>query len=390
MRFLRALTRVVPLLALVGQGAGAASRFPKAEERPRVDRSAISEALTAAAEDDGFSSPASYAHFLQARRLHLAGAHRGAVDELRLALATDDGNPHLLTRLGEEYARLGELRRAERELRRVVDRHPAYYAGRLMLGRVLMEAGKSARARLHLRRAIRLRPQEPEAYLVLAQLYLERRQPGLAVKVVEQLAKALPGEDSGYRRLGLALADRGDDTRAERLLKRAVERNPGDVEVWLTLARLQEKAGRLAEAEESLAQALEREPDNQEVLLDAGQLALRLGSSVRARAYFDRLLSLSEAPELAVRVAFAFLSARDIDSAARVLEAARKEREHSPRLSFYVGLVYERQRRFQEAAAAYEEVPVSSELFPDARTRRALCLSQAGEHVGALALLRQG
>jgi tetratricopeptide (TPR) repeat protein len=347
------------------------------------------EAISAAARDEGIASSASYAHYLQAKLLSLAGDHRGAADELRLALATDDNNPLLLTQLGEEYARLGDLARAERELRRVVERHPKYYAGRLMLGRVLMEAGKPARARLHLRRAIQLEPREPEAYLVLAQLHLEARAPGQAVKVVEALAAALPGEASGYRRLGLALAERGDASRATHLLARAVERDPGDVEALTTLAQLHEKAGRLSEAEELLARALERDPDNQAVLVSAGRLALRLGSAVRARAYFDRLLSLSEEPELAVRVAFAFLAVHDSASASEVLDSARKGRGLSARVSFYAGLVHERMRHFAEAAAAYAEVPVTAELFPDARLRRAICLSQAGDSAAALSLLRE-
>jgi tetratricopeptide (TPR) repeat protein len=258
-----------------------------------------------------------------------------------------------------------------------------------MLGRVLMQAGKSARARPHLRRAIQLKPREPEAYLVLAQLFLESRANEQAVKVVEDLAVALPGESSGYRRLGLALAERGDASRAEQMLARAIERDPGDVESLTTLAQLHEKAGRLSAAEDALARALERDPDNQAVLVSAGRIALRLGSAVRARAYFDRLLSISQDSELVVRVAFSFLSVRDSASAAEVLDAARKGRDVSPRISFYAGLVHERLRHFDVAATAYAEVPVSSELFADARARRANCLSQEGDHKTALALLRE-
>ncbi|MBN1207395.1 MAG: tetratricopeptide repeat protein [Myxococcaceae bacterium] len=344
------------------------------------------EAIDAGDEREDFSSPASYAHFLLARRLHHTGDHRGAVDELRLALATDEGNPFLLTQLGEEYARLGDLAKAEHELRRAVERSPRYYPAHVMLGRVLLEARRYPRAKLHLRRAVMLRPREPEAYLILAQLHLELRQADEAVKVVEELAAALPGEASGYSRLGLALAERGDKARAERLLSRAVERDPGDVEAWVALARLYEASERSAEAEEALARALERDPDNREVLLSAGRLALKLGSATRARAYFDRLLSLTDDPELTVRVAFAFLASRETSAAAEVLDMARRGRSVEPRISYYAGLVHERRRHFAAAAAAYAEVPESSELFDEVRARRAQCLSRAGQHAQALAL----
>lgn len=372
------------LLALV---AGSASAAPP--RRPRVDREAMREAMDAAATDEGrFSSSASYANYLQARLLHHAGDHRGAVDALRLALATDDGHPLLLTQLGEEYARLGSLDKAERELRRAVERSPAYYPAHVLLGRVLLESGRYTRARLHLRRAVALKPREPEAYLVLAQLHLQAGAPDEAVKVVDALALALPGEASGYRRLGLALAERGDAARAERLLVEASRRDPGDVEVLAALAKLYEGSGRPAEAEEALASALRRDPDSQEVLLAAGRAALKTGSVVRARAYFDRLLSLSTEPEMAVRVAFSYLAAREPAAAAEVLDSARRAGEEEPRLAYYAGLVHERMRRFPEAAAAFAGVPSGHEVFPDARVRRARCLSLSGEHPRALALLR--
>lgn len=364
-------------------GLSAAAAPPR---RPKVDREAMREAITAGGEREDFSSPASYAHFLLARRYHHTGDHRAAVDELRLALATDEGNPYLLTQLGEEYARLGELTKAESELRRAVELSPEYYPAHVLLGRVLLEAGKHARAKMHLRRAVMLKPRETEAYLVLAQLHMELRQPDEAVKVVEELSAALPGETSGYRRLGLVLAERGDKSRAQKLLERAIERDPGDVEVALVLARLYEGAGRSTEAEEVLARALERDPDNREVLLSAGRIALKLGSATRARAYFDRLLSLADDPELTVRVAFAFLASRETAAAAEVLDMARKGRPADPRISYYAGLVHERRRHYTEAAAAYAEVPESSELFDEVRARRAGCLSRAGQHAQALVL----
>ncbi|MFY2557717.1 tetratricopeptide repeat protein [Corallococcus terminator] len=380
------LLAVVLLAALWGPGALAAAPPSK---RPRVDREAMREAMDAAALDEGaFSSSASYSQYLRSRLLHHAGDHRGAVDALRLALATDDGHPLLLTRLAEEYARLGDLDKAERELRRAVERSSAYYPAHVLLGRVLLESGRFTRARLHLRRAIALKPREPEAYLVLAQLYLESGASGEAVKVVESLARALPGEASGYRRLGLALAERGDTHRAERLLTEAASRDPGDVEVLGTLAKLYEETGRPARSEETLARALEHEPDSQEVLLAAGRSALKAGSVVRARAYFDRLLSLSGEPETAVRVAFSYLAERESTAAVEVLESARAASGDEPRLAYYAGLVHERMRRFADAAEAFAGVPEGSDIFADARVRRARCLSLAGQHPRALTLLR--
>jgi tetratricopeptide (TPR) repeat protein len=331
-----------------------------------------------------FPSAASYAHFLRARLQHHEANHRGALDELRLALASDDGNPYLLTQMGEQYARLSELERAEAQLKRVIDKSPDYAPAQLLMGRVLYEAQKTTRARAHLSRAIKLRPADPDAYLVLTQLWLDQGKIDEAIKVVEDLGGALPGEPIGFRRLGLALAERGDAVRAERLLSRAVERDPGDVEAWTTLARIHESAGRPEKALEAWSRAVERDPENRDVLLSAGRLALRLDKPGEARAYFDLLLSLGRDPESVVKVAFSYLAVHRLSDAATVLDTSRKQLEE-PRLHFYAGLVHERVRNWAKAVEAYDAVRADAgEVVFEARLHKAMCQSALGQHKAAL------
>lgn len=351
--------------------------------RPAVDLQAMREAMGTPQDQGVYPSAASYAHFLKARLAHHDGAHRVALDELRLALASDDSNPFLMTELAEEYARLSELDRAEQQLKRVVERYPEYAPAQLLMGRVLYEANKTTRARAHLARAIKLKPSDPDAYLVLTQVWLDQGRVDDAVRVVENLGAAVPGEPIGYRRLGLALAERGD-ARAEKLLGRAVERDPGDTESWVALSRVHEAAGRTTKALEALERALVQEPDNQDVLLAAGRLALRLEKPAEARAWFEQLLSLGSDPELAVKVAFSYLSMRQLENAAEVLDKARLQ-GREPRLHFYAGLVHERRRAWQKALDAFEALPSEvGDLYFEGRLHRAMCLSALGQHKAAL------
>jgi tetratricopeptide (TPR) repeat protein len=332
-----------------------------------------------------FPTAAAYAHFLEARLASLGGDQDRSIDELRLALASDDGSASLMCALAEAHARLGDLERAEAQLKRVVDLYPALADGHLRMARVLLEARKLTRARAHLDRAIRLQPQDPEAYLVLTQLLLEQGRVGEAVKVVDRLGVALPGEPVGYRRLGLLLAERGDWKDAEGLLARAADRDPGDLEVWVALARGHEAAGRHGRALEAWERAVQHEPENPELLLAAGRAALRVGRPVDARAFFDQLLALGGESELTVKVAFSYLAANQLDLAAAVLErssAAGRE----PRLAFYAGLVEERRGHFADAVRALERVPRDAgELYFDAQLHRAASLSAGGRHQAALA-----
>jgi tetratricopeptide (TPR) repeat protein len=360
-------------------------------KRPHVDYQAMHEAMSPSQEPtEHFSSAASYAHYLKARLLHHDGDHKGALDELRLALASDDQNPFLMTELAEEHARLGELDRAEAQLHKVLDKYPNHAAAQLLMGRVLFEGQKIVRARAALKNAIRLKPRDPDAYLVLTQLWLDQGKPDDAIKVVDELSAALPGEPIGYKRLGMALAERNDNARAEKLLTKAVERDPGDAEAWIALGQIYETTGRLQKGEDAYGRALERDPENREVLLAAGRLALRQDAPQRARAYFEQLLSFSKDPELAVKVAFSYLAMRQMGAAVEVLDAARAT-GGEPRLHFYAGLVHERMHSWQKAADAYGAVTAEAgDLFHEARLHRANCLSSLGKHAAAIELYKKG
>lgn len=375
-----------PLRAVLVVGSAVCSvAFAGPPRRPQVDLQAMREAMASAEPSrPEYPSAASYAHFMQARLKHHDGEHRGAMDELRLALASDDENPYLMTQLAEQFARVLELDRAEAQLKRVIEKNPDYPPAHLLMGRVLFEAQKTTRAKGFLHRAIRLRPQQPDAYLVLTQLWLDQGRVDDAVKVVEEMGAAIPGDPVGYHRLGLALAERSDATRAEPLLVKAVERDPGDTEAWIALARIHENAQRPDKALEAYDRALEREPDHREVLLSAGRLALRTSGVSAGRPYFDQLLSVGKDPELVVRVAFSYLATNHVDAAAEVLDDARRRLEE-PRLHFYAGLVFERLRKWGRAIDAFDAVPASlGEVSAEARLHRALCLSLLGKHAAAI------
>lgn len=339
------------------------------------------------ADSGAFASAAAYAHFLLARIAYHAGDQRQVVKELRLALSTDERNPYLQVALGEAYVRLQDWARAEAQARAVLDRHPDDYAAELLLARVLYEVRQFPKARLVLRRAQAQRPKDPDSYLLLAEMALESGQVDEAVHVVQALADAAD-EPLGLKRLGQALVEKGDPGRAEGLLVRAAHLDPGEVETWVSLAGVQEALGKPAVAEESLARALEVDPDNRNALVDAGRLALRAGAPGRARAYLDRALGLSEDPDLTLRVAFTWLSAQHAAEACQVLDEARRSGVADPRLSFYAGLLHERGARWEEAVRAYAEVAPASELFREARLRRAAALARAGRPADGVALLR--
>ncbi len=356
--------------------------------RPQVDTAAMREAIDSGRNDAPSASAASYAHFLLARMRHYEGNHRGAHDELMLALATDPQNPYLSTMAAEQLARLSEYERAEAALTRVLETHPTYHPALVLLGRVLYDEKKASRAKPFLSRAIKVNPGDIDAYLVLTQIHLDEHEFGRAVAIVEAMGEALPGEPVGFKRLGMALAERGEWPKARAMLLEASRRDAGDAEVWTALASVYEAEDEHDLAQDAYDQAIVADSDQIDVYLAAGRLALRRNEPVKAKAYFDGARGVSKEAEIAVKIAFSYLAARKLNLAAEVLDVARVENTEV-RLHFYSGLVHERLREWKKAADAFSLVPKDSgDLALEARVHQASCLSMAREHAAALAVLQ--
>jgi tetratricopeptide (TPR) repeat protein len=346
-----------------------------ADPRPRVDVSAMREAIEARSES--YSSASAYAHFLRGRLFELSGEHARSADQLRLALASDPGRPELLLALAEAQAHAGDAARAEATVRSLLDRRPEYVPALVFLGRLLFDTDRPARAREVLARVRKLAPQEQEPYLLSAELALESGRTEEAVRAVQDLADTAH-DTVGLKRLGLALIERGDPQTAIGLLDRAVALDPGDADALAAQGQALEALGKATAADAVYARALERDPDSREVLLRAGKLALRSGNDARARAYLDRLLSLGDDPETALQIALTWFSAQRIEAAVRVLEQSQKSRP-DPRLSLALGLVQAKAGHWAAAARAYGEVPEGSPGWKDAIVQRALALAHLGQ-----------
>ncbi len=193
--------------------------------RPRVDVSAMKEAMEAPSDD--YSSASAYAHFLRARLLALQGEHARSVEQLRLALASDPGRSELRARArrGPGPGR-GCPARPRPPCAGCWSARPDHVPALLFLGRLLFETDRPQRAREVLERVRRLAPREQEPYLLLAEMSLEAGHPEEAVRTVQALAE-LNRDTTGLKRLGLALLDRGEPETARGLLRAHRADRPG-------------------------------------------------------------------------------------------------------------------------------------------------------------------
>ena len=349
-------------------------------------RCARGEVTACPAGDDGFRSPSAVSHYLEARLAGLRGDHLREAEELRLALALDDGSAELRAAHAEALASAGRIDAAEAEARLAVacDGDGTSRG----VGPPVARPDPGGEAARSSRRWPSCAPPWPSR---------RRGRPGASAGDPGGLAAGgrAAGRDAatstaprrrwrrrwprigtdggGFRELGRTLLERREMARAERPLRRAIELDRGDLEGWRMLAQVDEVLRQRAEARVDWMALLRLDPENADALLGLGRLALLDDDLAAGEEWFRRhLRAAGEGPEPRLRVALEWLEARRPEEALRLAREGLTAAPGDPRLRLVAGLALQELRRWRESAAMLGEVtPGAGELWFSARATMA-------------------
>jgi tetratricopeptide (TPR) repeat protein len=369
---------IVPVVAALL--AGSPARAGAAESRAASERPA---------------SAAAIGHYVRGRMLAVSGDVRGALAELRAALALDEDAAEIRVAYGELLAAAGELSRAEMEARRSLDGRPPLatvvrariLAGRAAAeqrawGRAAGELAEAAKAEAALARAEQ-RPPRSAAWRTLALVRDAAGDDAGATRALEELAALVPAEAAdGWVDLGDAARAGGDGARAIRLYRRALALSPRDGGAWKRLALLEERAGATAEARTAWEGAVRADPDDEDALLGAGRLAAEARDLPAARAWFAQLGAVATSPEAAqVGIALAWLEAGDRKEATALLDRVAAEKPTEVPVLFALATAEERAGRTEVAISRMRAVIALDPTHADAMNFLAYVFAERGERL---------
>jgi Flp pilus assembly protein TadD len=175
----------------------------------------------------------------------------------------------------------GNLARAERIYRMIVQRSPRVAQAWYMLGAVKHLQGRLAEAVSSYQEAIRLVPDFPEASNNLG---IALHVMGKSDDAIASLRRALvlkPDYAEAHNNLGNALHERGEVREAENCYRQAVRLRPDYTEAHNNLGNTLRSQRRMAEALECYDQALRLQPDHADVHLSRALAWLELGEFER-------------------------------------------------------------------------------------------------------------
>ena len=227
-------------------------------------------------------------------------------------------------------------------------RGQAYFE--FMLARRLEAQGNEQGALDALKRAITLDPKSAELHAELAGFHARQNNGEEAVAAAEQALKYDPNNVEAHRMLGLVFAAWSDAP-------------PGQVPAGRTAAQLRTSAvDHLSKILQTPAVATDLN-----LQLTLARLHMRAGDAERAAPILENIVSQAPyATEPYTLLSEARMSLGEADAA---LEAMERAAELNPRHYISLGDLYERQRRWKDAASAYERA-ISAARGPASRDLR--------------------
>jgi tetratricopeptide (TPR) repeat protein len=225
-----------------------------------------------------------------------------ALDVIRTARQRFPENFEVLQAEAETLTELGRADDAVALVRSRLKGDAGDFRVYYVLSGVQLEAGRAADAVTSARKALELVPTGANA-LTHATLFLlssAQERAGDPRGSEESLRRVLasdPNNATALNNLGYFLVERGERLEeALEMIKRAVRAEPTNASFLDSLGWAHYKLGQLGEAERYLSEAARRNPTSPAIQEHLGDLFQRLGQNEKARAAWQKALTLTNAP----------------------------------------------------------------------------------------------
>jgi type IV pilus biogenesis/stability protein PilW len=208
-------------------------------------------------------------------------------------------------RMGVTYLDQRNLPMAMQELAKASELDPENAEVEMVLGLTYQARGDLSKAEEHLRRAISMKSDYAEARNNLGIVLAERKEWDKAIREFEAAAENVmyTTPERAYFNLGEAYRAKGDPANAEGAYRRAVRANDRYAPAYTALSGVLGGRGKWNDAASVLSRCVEVLPGYASCWMDLGRAYLRLSRPSDAAKAFDKVLEVSNDPEMRIQAA---------------------------------------------------------------------------------------
>lgn len=338
---------------------------------------------------------AAIAHeFILARLAAEEGRFDEALTRINRVVEASPGDAVILFERASLLVDARQLDRAEKELRAIVRRWPAFYDAQRLLGRLLIDQSGGQRAKVeeavrHLHAAFKLSPGDLGTGLALTQILVSLGRVADAEPILATLAEVAPDNRSVNLQYAQVLTKLGRGDEARKYLERVIAADPLHVPTVLQLFDIYEQTNEWEKAAAALEPLIADDPLNRDLQRQHAYALLRAGEAEKARASFEQLVR-SDANDRRSH----FFLAESLNELSRFAEAEviyRRllgEQPDNPEFLISFALNQIGQRKFAEAASTFERI-IANDTVPErvrvmARAELAAIAREQGDYETAM------
>lgn len=216
-------------------------------------------------------------------------ASREAIQKV-LKVAPDHAPSVLLA--GASELSLGGTQQAELHLRKYLESNPQNVYARKLLAQAQLRNSQPAEAAATLAPALKAAPQDPQLLALAGESYMQVRDFNKASDYLEQAATLAPKVAAVRTSLGMSRLAQGDRAAGLNDLQAAASLEPGSLQAALALVQTEIGMKRFDKALATVQTLEQQQPKNAQVQQLKGAVYMLQGDRPKARAAFEKALSL--------------------------------------------------------------------------------------------------
>ncbi|HSA59796.1 MAG TPA: tetratricopeptide repeat protein [bacterium] len=270
------------------------------------------------------------------------------------SIEKDPDSPRLWYKKAFLEAALGDLKKAEEDVRQSLAFDPDDRDANVLLGKICQSQDRRAEAISAYKKALRPDPVLPpseEANVLLIETYVADKQPGAALSLTQSWQR----QD------------------ADNVL-------PVFYEAWLYQNFIKNAAKAVAAYE----RVIEIDPSNVKALSALAEIYVERKDEKKALETFGRLESLAPGDaNLKLKTAIIYYEQKQYDRAVEKFRDVLREYPGDERIIYYMGVIEENLKHDDEARAEFEKILPASTFYKDARLHMAFLKLRKGDAAGA-------
>ena len=290
-----------------------------------------------------------------------------AIEEYKLAIASDPNSEYLNSGLAELYAKTGRIRDAVEEAQDLIKRDPDNLEARKLLGRIYLrglgDLQSGAQSEEVLKRAIeqyeqiaRLEPNSADNHILLGRLYRVANDMGKAEAEFKTAVKLQPGSEEAVTLLAYLYNDEGDPRKATEVLT-AVPDADRTSKLYSALGFSYEQQHKYDDAVKAYRAAVDQDKDNLEAMRG---LAQNLLNDNQPDAALDQYKAIVDADphdaQSYLHMAEIYRKTGNFDKAIDALKKADSEVQDSLEVPYNMAVIYQAQGKYDDAAKTLEDL----------------------------------